>query len=625
MKQANAKRLWLSVVLLAAFGWFGFAVAAPEIVGEVEAGLNEDQEMVVRFQTDGPAMSEVSYGAEGDLSQTTEEVTALEGEHEHVLTEIAPGTSYSYRIRVWDWSGSEYSSDEMTLTTPALAPPGGLRAMTGDETVTLSWDLAFGAREYLVQRAETPGGPYDTVATVEGNSYQDVGVSNDQEYYYLVSAVGPAEDASEASAELAVRVEPSLASDSFEDGLDETVWRVYRTNPDAEIAVAGGQLRMENFSTGGWENNQGGVMLNQALDLTGVTTVVEIEYAEAGWTQQNPGFWADGSIDGDDTWNHPGFRLTVGGSGFNSEVTPAADASFEPGLSGEATPPYTLEWVLTHEEGTTLDTQALIGGELVSEGRIDLGSLDPSELYLYLYVSNDTAEGSAAFERVAVRQEPVQAADQTLTAATEETTEEATASATTDEPAQETATEEAGGQEAAPQTAEGATELTQATEDAEEAAEDTEEADAAATTEGETATVPVDEGLDLPVAVQLYSLRDFGSFEEQLALVAETGYLAVELVGNHGLSADEMNELLERYNLRAISAHYGLDDLRNNLDEIVAFSQAIDNQNIVMPWLPQYMRPDSVEGWQELDASSMRSACACARSACSSPTTTTIS
>src|SRR5690606_10798357 len=43
----------------------------------------------------------------------------------------------------------------------------------------------------------------------------------------------------------------------------------------------------------------------------------------------------------------------------------------------------------------------------------------------------------------------------------------------------------------------------------------------------------------LPIAVQMYTLRNFGSVDEQLAIVEEAGVSAVELVGTHDMSAED--------------------------------------------------------------------------------------
>ena len=105
---------------------------------------------------------------------------------------------------------------------------------------------------------------------------------------------------------------------------------------------------------------------------------------------------------------------------------------------------------------------------------------------------------------------------------------------------------------------------------------------------------------ELPVAVQMYTLRDYGSFEEQLELASSVGYDAIETVGTHGLSADEMNALLDEHGLDVVSSHVGLDVLRSDLAGVIEFNRAVGNDTIVMPYLGEDARPQDAAGWQEL-------------------------
>lgn len=105
---------------------------------------------------------------------------------------------------------------------------------------------------------------------------------------------------------------------------------------------------------------------------------------------------------------------------------------------------------------------------------------------------------------------------------------------------------------------------------------------------------------DLPIAVQMYTLRDYGSLEEQLQLAADTGYRYIETVGDHGLSGREMSTLLEEYGLQVVSSHFGLDALRDDLATVIAFSQGVGSTNVVMPYLGEDVRPQDAAGWQAL-------------------------
>ena len=107
---------------------------------------------------------------------------------------------------------------------------------------------------------------------------------------------------------------------------------------------------------------------------------------------------------------------------------------------------------------------------------------------------------------------------------------------------------------------------------------------------------------DLPIAVQMYTLRDLGSVEEQFEFAADSGFQNVETVGTHDLSAAEMNALLDETGLSVISTHVDMDTLRTDLESVIAFNEAIGNLNIVMPYLGEEDRPQNAAGWTQLGA-----------------------
>jgi len=107
----------------------------------------------------------------------------------------------------------------------------------------------------------------------------------------------------------------------------------------------------------------------------------------------------------------------------------------------------------------------------------------------------------------------------------------------------------------------------------------------------------------LPLAVQLYSLRNLPqSLDEQLGLVAAAGYRGVETIGDHGLSAPALAELLAKHKLHAVSTHVSLQKLEADMDAVIVFNQAIGNHVITVPFLPVELRPAAGAGWQVLGA-----------------------
>ncbi|MBA3944872.1 MAG: sugar phosphate isomerase/epimerase [Herpetosiphonaceae bacterium] len=96
-----------------------------------------------------------------------------------------------------------------------------------------------------------------------------------------------------------------------------------------------------------------------------------------------------------------------------------------------------------------------------------------------------------------------------------------------------------------------------------------------------------DQERSLPIAVQMYTLRTLpGSFDDTLAQVAAAGFTAVETIGDHGCTVDQMRALLDKHRLRVISTHLQLDALQNHMPEIIAFNQAIGNDTLVVPFIP---------------------------------------
>ena len=58
-----------------------------------------------------------------------------------------------------------------------------------------------------------------------------------------------------------------------------------------------------------------------------------------------------------------------------------------------------------------------------------------------------------------------------------------------------------------------------------------------------------------PIAVQMYTLRNAGSLEDQLKIVHDAGVRAVETVGTQNVPAAELKRLLDKYSIEPIAAH----------------------------------------------------------------------
>lgn len=97
----------------------------------------------------------------------------------------------------------------------------------------------------------------------------------------------------------------------------------------------------------------------------------------------------------------------------------------------------------------------------------------------------------------------------------------------------------------------------------------------------------------LPIAYQLYSAREEAAenLENVLAALQNIGYNGVEFAGFYGRGADEINALLEKYGLKAISSHLGLSAAQADPFGVIAFHQAIGCEYIVIPGLDLDTRP----------------------------------
>ncbi len=85
--------------------------------------------------------------------------------------------------------------------SPPLTPTH-LTATAGNASATLHWDWVFGADGYNVKRATASGGPYTTVAHTTAIAFNDTGLTNGVNYFYVVSAVnnyGESADSTEVS------------------------------------------------------------------------------------------------------------------------------------------------------------------------------------------------------------------------------------------------------------------------------------------------------------------------------------------------------------------------------------------------------------------------------------------
>ena len=85
--------------------------------------------------------------------------------------------------------------------------------------------------------------------------------------------------------------------------------------------------------------------------------------------------------------------------------------------------------------------------------------------------------------------------------------------------------------------------------------------------------------------IQMYSLRDITGqdLDGALGAVAAMGYKTVEFAGFFGHSAEEVRDMLAKYNLVVSGTHSGLGDLLNDFEGTVRYHKTIGNHNYIIP------------------------------------------
>lgn len=104
----------------------------------------------------------------------------------------------------------------------------------------------------------------------------------------------------------------------------------------------------------------------------------------------------------------------------------------------------------------------------------------------------------------------------------------------------------------------------------------------------------------MKTSVQIYSVREAGDFDAQLALVRRCGFEWVETVATHGLAAQAFADKVAAHGLRVSSMHAGIALLESDLALVIGACRASGCPLVVMPWLPMGERPATAEGWRAL-------------------------
>jgi sugar phosphate isomerase/epimerase len=107
----------------------------------------------------------------------------------------------------------------------------------------------------------------------------------------------------------------------------------------------------------------------------------------------------------------------------------------------------------------------------------------------------------------------------------------------------------------------------------------------------------------LPISAQLYTVRNAGSLDEQLATIAAAGIKYVEPFRFAGMKeppAAEFKALLDKHGLKVSGMHVNIGALIEETDRIAEYNKTIGNTRLIVPALPASITPKDKAGWQAM-------------------------
>ncbi len=113
--------------------------------------------------------------------------------------------------------------------------------------------------------------------------------------------------------------------------------------------------------------------------------------------------------------------------------------------------------------------------------------------------------------------------------------------------------------------------------------------------------------MPLPVAVQLYSVRDSleADFIGTLKQIKEMGYDGVEFAGTFGYSAEYLKGILDTIGLKAVSAHVPLIDLICGPVSTLSYYAQIGCKYVAIPYITEERRPGAENFYSTLEEIAM--------------------
>ena len=107
----------------------------------------------------------------------------------------------------------------------------------------------------------------------------------------------------------------------------------------------------------------------------------------------------------------------------------------------------------------------------------------------------------------------------------------------------------------------------------------------------------------LPISAQLYTARNAGTLDQQLAVIEQAGIKYVETFRFFGMlevPVEEMKASLAKHHLKLSGTHIAFSELADNLPHIVEYNKALGNTRLIVPALSAGMVPNDKASWQAM-------------------------
>ena len=204
--------------------------------------------------------------------------SALNGSFQASFTTSGLAAGTNNISAVYAGNPSNGASTSAVLPIQVLGPPvapSNLAAISGNNTVGLTWSASASATGYYVKRAVASGGPYIPIGTAGGTSYSDSSAINGNTYFYVVSSTNIAGEGGNSGQVSATPAPPQPTTTTLASSLGSGGSYGATVTFTATVAVTGGP------ATGTVTFNDGATVLGTAT-LSGGQASLAIGTLAAG-------------------------------------------------------------------------------------------------------------------------------------------------------------------------------------------------------------------------------------------------------------------------------------------------------------------------------------------------------